>query len=257
VTATIAKSYGGAEFPPNLATVLSSRLLTSLEPARRILADLFKAAIEAERREAWQAAVANSMTAEVHRISPTTPVADVLEIEPTIARMRERSTLFPLLAVYVDGAARYEPHLFDQRKLVQPWTVDWILGPADVATAFKLLDTARYVSKLLDLVVEAGGHPAYQSGVNVLGEGGCNFGALHVVGHEGPGQARFAGDEDGTPYYAMTIRLESEEHPGALSSLDAYGPFTGADYDLGIGGAPEGVLPGHLYANTDPPYQDP
>ena len=253
---TIAKAYGAAEFPPNLATVRAARTLTSLEPARRILADLFKASILAELTDAWVGAVANRLTPE-HGISPTLPVADVLELEPTANVMQARKAGFPLLAVYVDGTARYEPHLFDQRKLVQPWTVDWILGPADVATAFQLVDAARYISKLIDLVVENGGHPAYQSGVNVLGEGGCNFGALTVVGHEGPGQARFAGDENSPFYYAMTIRLESEEHPGALSDLEAYGPFTGADYDLGIGGAPEGVLPGHFYASTDPPYQDP
>jgi hypothetical protein len=255
---SLGERFGTLSLPVDVPAVAASpgRTLTVLDPGRRLLCNLFQAAIRAELQEAWTQACLG-IDGATEKLSTTDPCADVLEMEPTASIMGQRQAAFPLLAVYRSGEAKYEPDTIDRRKLVQPWTVDWILGPATVARAFQLTDAAVAISKIIELVVESGGHPAYESGVNVLGVGGCNFDALSVLGHDGPGQARFANDDNSPTYWAITIRLESEEGAEPNTGLQQYGPFEGADYDLGIGGAPEGVLPGHFYASTDPPYQDP
>jgi hypothetical protein len=252
---SINERIGSLTLPPVIATIEAARTLTSLDPARRILADLFKAAINAELTDAWVAAVANRLTA-TDKINGTTPVADVLELEPTAPIMQARQAGFPLLAVYRSGTAEYQTHTIYADKLIQPWTVDWVLGPADVATAFQLLDAAIAVSKIISRVIMRQGHPAYQSGAPQFGEDRGDLGAIRIVRHEGPGQARFAGDDKGPTYYAITVMLETTEYvePGSGDAAED-APFQGADYDLGIGGSPEGVIPGLFYASTDPPLQ--
>ncbi|HEX5076799.1 MAG TPA: hypothetical protein VFW03_26565 [Gemmatimonadaceae bacterium] len=245
---------GDLVLPPDVATVTAAGNLTSLDPARRILADLFKAAIQAELTDAWIAAVGNRLAPE-QRISATTPVADVLELEPTPQVMTTRQAGFPLLAVYRSGQGEYSTHTIYSDKLTQPWTVDWILGPADVALAWQLCDTAVAVSKIISRCIARQGHPAYQSGAVQFGAGRGDLGAIRMVRHEGPGQAKFVGDDKGTTYWAITMQLETIEYVDAGSSLPDYGVLEGADYDMGIGGTPEGVIHGLLYASTDPPVQ--
>jgi len=245
---------GSLRLPPDIATIEEAKTLTSLDPARRILADVFKTAILAELTEAWVAAVANRLTDE-HGISPLVPVADVLELEPIAPVMQSRKAGFPLLAVYRSGTAEYSTHTFYADKLTQPWTVDWVLGAADVATTFQLLDAAVAVSKIISRVIFRQGHPAYNSGAIQFGEDRGDLGSIRMLRHEGPGQARFAGDDKGPMYWAISIHFETVEYVSEVSGLEADGIFEGADYEIGVGGAPEGVMPGLVYASTTPVFQ--
>ncbi len=244
------QQFGGLELP-----VLASDVdgdLTPLDPARRVLADLFKAAINAEFGEAW--ASLNGVRASTQLRDE--PVGDVLELEPSRAVMQERKSSFPLMAIYRSGEGTYEDFSLYAQKLKQPWTLDWILGPADVATAFQLTDACVAIAKVVSLVCRLRGHPAYQGGALQFGEDG-SLAAIRVVKHRGPGQAKMAdsGDEgSGTTYWAISIELESLEYSDLTGSADANSvPLTGASYDVGIGGSPEGVIRGLVYADTDAP----
>ncbi len=252
---SLTERIGSLTLPPDIGTIAAAKALTSLDPARRVLADLFKTAILAELTEAWVAAVANRLT-DSHGISPTLPVADVLELEPTPPIMQARKAEFPLLCVYRSGQAEEEPHTFYAERTKQPWTVEWILGAGDVATIFQLGDLAVAASKIIGRVCYRGGHPAYQSGALQFGEDSpSGLISIRKRNHEGPGQASFAGDAKGTLYYAITINLESIEHTTEIAGSEQDGIFEGADYEIGVGGAPEGVMPGLVYASTDPVHQ--
>lgn len=246
---------GSLSLPPDLGAIGEARTLTALDPARRILADLFKAAINAELAEAWVAAVSGRL-GEKSPISPELPVADVLELEPNADHMRERQGAFPLMSVYRSGTGTYEQQTLQETKLRQTWMVDWILGPADLATKFQLGDTAVAVSKIIALVIERRMHPAYQSGAFQFGldDGTSGITSLKVVRHIGPGVAKFAEGSDVTSYWAITIELESLE-VSAQSGADGAvaGIFGGADYDVGIGG--DETIHGLFYGNTDPVLQ--
>lgn len=252
---SLQESIGSLTLPVALGPVSETRTLKSLDPARRIMADLFKAAIEAEYTEAWQQATLGM--SEASKISSATPVADVLELEPNGAAMQERQAKFPLLAVYRSGRATRETDTFYADKLRQPWTVDWVLGTADVATAYRFGDMAVAISKLIGRCCFLQAHPAYASGAIQFGPEQGNLSTLQWLGHEGPGQARFAGTADGPVYFAITILLESTETVDVTAGAEPDGIFEGADYEIGVGGAPEGVMPGLVYANTDPVYQTP
>lgn len=246
---------GSLSLPPDVGAVADTKTLTSLDPARRILADLFTAAINAELAEAWTAAVANRFEPD-GPVSSTLPVADVLELEPTRPHMQARQSGFPLLAIYRNGTGQYEQHTLGETRLRQPWTIDWVLGPADIAQKFQLGDAAVAVSKIIALVVEKRAHPAYQSGALQFSIDGNASGitSIRMVRHVGPGVARFADDESSS-YYAITIEIETLEVAGVSGNEeDAAGVFDGADYDVAIGGS-EGTIRGLVFANTDPPLQ--
>ncbi|HEU4544359.1 MAG TPA: hypothetical protein VFR23_24725 [Jiangellaceae bacterium] len=252
MTASLAESFGGLRLPVQASDV--DRTLASLDPGRDVLLDLFAAAINAELTAAW--AKVRLGLSPGHALGAL-PVSDTLPAMPTVQVMQERKAVFPLLALHRDGRGAYETHLIDQELLRQPWELHYILCPLDTADSRRLLDIGIAISKIVDRVVSRGGHPAYQSGAYALFGADTEsalFGALRVIGHDGPGQAVFAGDEQGTKYWAMTVQLESVEYPSERTDENA-GAFDGADYAIGIGGEPAGTIHGLMYASTDPPLQ--
>ncbi len=249
---SLGERFGTLSLPVDVPAVKAARTLTVLDPGRRLLCNLFQAAIRAELQEAWRQACAGVPSEE--KFDTTDPCADVIELEPTANAMGQRQAAFPLLAVYRSGEGQYETHTVYTDKLTQPWTVDWILGPATIARAFPLTDAAVAISKIINRVLSRSGHPAYEDGALQFGAN-TNFAAIRLVSHEGPGQARFAGDDNGTVYWAITLKLETVEYVDQGAAALNYGILEGANYDVGIGGAPEGVIPGLLYANTDPVLQ--
>lgn len=251
MTQSLHQRLGSLVLPPNVGTVEDAQTLTSLDPARRILTDLFKAAINAELGAAWRASPAGGMPPD-GPISPEYPVADTLELEPSKAHMLERQGGFPLLAVYRNGTGEYQAEGIGELRLVQPWMVDWVLGPASIAQKFQLGDTAVAVAKVIALTIRKQGHPSYQGGALQFGDETSGITSIRVVRHTGPGVARFADEQDAASYWAITIELETHEYAGESPGLPEFGPLDGASYDFGIG-EQTGVIPGLLYADTDAP----
>ena len=250
--AHIYEQIGGLTLPP---AVSDEPTLIDLDPARDKLLALFKAGMNAELGDRWAAAVKGLATK--HPLYNSKPVRDALSLEATLAHMQQREAGFPLLCLHRSGRGDYEPHTLDSEKLIQPWQLSYILGPLEIADVRRFGDACIFFSKLVSAILRRRGHPAYQGGAMQFFGGSdlAEVGAIRIVSHEGPGQAHFAGsDPNGTTYYAITINLETIEY--ARQNADGEScPLQGADYDFGLGGAPEGIARGLFYSSTDPPLQ--
>jgi hypothetical protein len=262
VTQSLYEGFGGLALPVDAADVTTT--LTPLDPARAVLSGLFRAAINAELGPAWTKATAGTPLAS------SSPVQDVLEIPPTADKMKQRVAGWPLLCVYRDGDGVCEEHTLNGgvERLTQPWTVDYILGPVDIADLRKLGDVFQAVVKIVRLCIRRRGHEAYQGGAlqffpGQLPDGDVPLfprssllGAVSLKGYSGPPtyQARFAGSDSGTIYHAISLRLETVEYTYDVDG--AFPPIEAFDLDVGIGGG-EGIVSGLVYASSDAPFQYP
>lgn len=250
MTQSLHESFGGLSLPVGAEDVETTFAPT--DPGRDAMLALFEAALNAELGPAWRKVVARQP--EESGLSRQNPVGDTFPGELTPAIMQERKGGYPLLAVHRSGEHSYEAETLELDRLRQPWEVNYILGPLDVAGVRQLQDILIDVSKVLRRTVERRGHPAYLGGEEIFfPDGVAQFSTCEVKGGT-MGQASFAGDEKQTPYYALTLRLETTEV--AQQSSEGYaGPFDGTDYDFGIGDGMngEGVINGLLYASTDQP----
>jgi len=256
---SIFQGFGALKFPLNSDDITDG--LTPLDPARKILIDLFEAAINAELGNVWQKVVGRSAAPAItgqldggnaHPFFDTLPVAFKLELEPNATTLLQLKPKFPMLCVHRAGTGTFEPHTLEEDRLVQPWDVHYVLGPLDVADLRKVADICVPIAKLLRMVVRQRGHKSYQSGALQFFPGAGGLMAVDLESFEGPGQARFAGDESGTLYYAMTAHLKTSELTSDDNSV--FPDAEGTDFQIGVGNQLE-ILPGLIYASSDVPLQ--
>ncbi len=248
MTESLHESFGGLSLPVGEEDVDDT--LAPLDPGRDVMLALFAAAINAELGPAW-AKLAGRLPAS-KKIDKENPVGDTYPGEPTPQVMQERQGLFPLLALHRSEEHSYEQQTLELDVMKQPWALHYILCPLDVAGTRQLQDVCQAVSKICRRTVERRGHPAYNDGEELFfPDGSAPFSSAEVKGGQ-MGQATFAGDEKGTLYYSLTLRLETTEI-ARPSAEGTFGPYDGADYSFGIGDGPlgEGVIHGLLYASTD------
>jgi len=219
---------------------------TPLDPGRAKLAALFKAAINDELGEVWTKLTAG-LTAG-HPFYGTTPVEDVLELEPTPKVMQERRPAWPLLCIHRTGTAQWSEHTLEIDKVVQPWALHYILGPLDIAGLRQFGDICVAVAKIVMAVIRRRGHASYESGALQFFPGKGGFASITMTSTEGPGQASFAGDEHRTVYYAMTLHLETMETNVDLAG--EAGDFDAVDFDVSVGNDAESV-PSLIQAASD------
>lgn len=248
MTTSLYQGFGGLSLPADAGS--GATTLTALDPARAVLAGLFEAAINAELGTAWTQVTAGTV------LDGTDPVEDVLELPPTGPNMKQRKAAWPLLCVYRDGAGTFEQHAINGQveRLIQPWTVDYIVGPLEIGNVRKLGDIFQAVVKVVRLVIRKRGHPAYQSGALQFFPGHGYIGAIDLKSYDGPPhyQARFAGSEDGTVYHAVSMHLETAEYSRDLDGQD--GVVDAMDLQVNGGGG-EGLIGALVTANTDAPFQ--
>lgn len=212
-----------------------------LDPSRHRLIELFATAINAELGTAWTQ-ITNQLPAG-HPLKGKSVVQDKLELPPTGFTMKERKPEWPLLALHRDGTGVYEQHTLTYDKLTQPWQLHYVVGPLDTAGVHKLGDVCIAVAKIVKLVIKQRGHKSYEDGaVQWMGTG---VSAIDLKSHEGPGPARFAGDDAETPYLAITMALETVELAG--DNTEAFPDYAGTSFDIGLGGS-DGTIHGLLYA---------
>jgi hypothetical protein len=252
MTTSLYEALGGLDLPIDPAGI--STTLAPLDPARTVLAGLFKAAINAELGPAWTKATAG--LSHKHLLFGSLPLADVLELEPSVPVMQDRKPAWPLLCVHRTGTATHEEHTLGGQiqRITQQWGVHYILGPLDVGELRKLSDACIAVAKIVNLCIRRRGHPAYQGGALQFFQGHGRIGAIRIVSHDGPGQASFASDPKGVQYYATTLVLETVEYSYNVDGAD--GDFEGLDLTIDAG-SDDGVLPGLIYGASDVPYQYP
>jgi hypothetical protein len=237
------------------ADALATGTLNSADPAKRILADLFKAAINADTSAAWRNVVGYaggpSGLGSTHALYGTYPVnGEVLELEPDAVLMTQRRAKFPMLAIHRFGDGALEPFTLEESRFVQSWLLHWVMGPGDTAEAHKLLGIAVEIRRLVERVIRAKGHPAYQDGASVFG-GASGIGGITLARTQGPGQAKFGDSDEGTIFWAYTLELRITEYSDEqVNPLDYVGDLEAADFNIGVGGG-EGVIGGLFPVSTD------
>lgn len=239
--------FGGLRLPLKPSDFTNG--LTPLDPARSTMAALFKAAVNAELGEVWTRLFAASGTAGMpgeHPLLDSLPIREVLELRPTPQIVKQYAASFPLLCIYRDGTGTYEQHTLEIDRLTQAWGIDYFLCPLEVGHWRKFEAACTAVAKIIRSTIRQRGHLAYNSGAVAFPPGGplC---ALDLKSQDGPGQAQFAGDENGTPFYAMSLALETVE---VCEDLPVDPDLIGAMLEVGVGSSVEGVMPGLVYADT-------
>jgi hypothetical protein len=238
------RRFGRLELPVEPSPANSIGDLASLDPARDIMLELFAAALTAELSPVWSAATVDTPLAECG------PVAQKLPGLPTPELLGEMKLAFPFLSVSRSPTgAQFGDLTLETRSLTQRWDVDYILCPLAVTNLLRVQDILQAVGKVIDLVIENGGHRAYrtrQNGnasllVNVLGSGSdcCGFWKCRVV-DMALGPASFSAKGDGPRYYACGLTLETIELANFLT--DAAGnpedgesvPLEGATGTFGV-----------------------
>jgi len=247
-TESMFERIGGLELPAR-ASLIANQSLAPLDPGRDLLLALFEAAINSELADAWRAATSGNSFYD-----NLLPVQDTLPCEPTEKLLTQRKTGFPLLAIHRSGSGRYEPHTLELTRLIQPWTLHYILGPLDAIDQRKLLDVCVAIAKIVALVIRRRGHASFEAGaLQFFSVDAADpfrapaFTSLRIVSHEGPGQAAFGGEASAVTYWAIEMALETTELSGHDS--DAEGLLDGADFTVGVGG--DDILPAMVLASTD------
>lgn len=223
------------------------RDLAPLDPARDIMLALFASAIADELQPVWEAACAGTKLANAE-----SPVRRRYPWAPDPKLLTQTETKFPALYVYRhETPVTIEPFTLWQRRVRGRWGVDYFLGALDIGAHGRLSDILIAVGKIVDQVIEDGGHDSYESGARALGNvglGTCGFSTVELIDFRAGG-ARFAdGDKPGPTYLACSITLETTEFakPRDGSAAD----FLGASFVFGTGNI-EGIVPDMVAATTD------
>jgi hypothetical protein len=248
---SIVQRWGDLSLPVEAADFDTT--LTPLDPARAKLTALFKAAINYEFTEVWQKIVGSAGgttgLGATHDLYGTLPVQDTLELQPTHKFMLERKAAFPLLAVYRMGNPSMEQHTLFRDRLTCQWGMDYVVGPLTVAAVRQVGDICMAIVKLVRTVIRQRGHKAYEAGALQFFPDKGGLASIDLKSFA-MGQIPFAGDEDGTVYYSLSMTLETSEI--GYDDPAEFGDFDAADYTVGVGDATD-VVPDLVEAASDVP----
>lgn len=218
-----------------------------IDPARDRLLELFKMAINYEFGARWTAAVQSLDPRS--KFFPTLPVSDALPCAPTKRAIEQRKSGFPLLCLHRSGDIEVEQYVMDSHRLVQDWTMHWILGPGDLEVERKLGDFWPGIVKLVAHVIRQRGHSAYDNGRLQFFTDTSAISGISIVRASPLGVASFS-DEDSATYHAGFLTLSVTEV--ARDNLEAYPDFVAADVDVALTDATD-RLPGFAAGASDAP----
>lgn len=230
-------SFGGLTLPAPTTGITTT--LAPLDPARTALAGLLKAAINGELRDVW--ALVTAGLPATHPLAGSTPVRDVLELEPDPQTLAARKAGWPLLCVYREGKATTQMVSARYNRRIQQWRADLILGPiGTVDDVRRFGDLAMAAVTVATATLHHGiypGHPSATPPVAAYGTG--RFPAVPVdfvtvKGHQGPGLAtveQLGGDAK--QLYAVTIEIETWESELIVSDPATDTLLDFVDTDLG------------------------
>ncbi len=244
MTDSLFENFGGLRLPITSDKVDTN--LSALDPARAVLANLFSAAINAELGAVWSKVTA-TLPAD-HKLKGTKPVEQTLELPPNADTLGQIKEVWPVLAVHRAGEGLYDQYTLYNDRLTQTWNVHYILGPVGIAEERKLGDICVAVAKTIRMVIQLGGHSAFESGAVQFFDDKAALAYINLKSQEGPGQAQFVAKDEASPlYYAITLTLETWEI--TQDNLDGYPDFSGMSLNVGVGGT-EGTAQ-LIFADTE------
>jgi hypothetical protein len=225
--------YGALAFPITLPVGID--VVDALDPGQYSIANLLKAAINAELGVAWKQ-ICNRLSEGHHLVRENAlPVAEIVDQEPSPALMGQRFAGWPVLAVYREGEPKTSGYNLYETQTEQQWAVDWVAGPLDAGDQSRIGKFALAVASIVRATIEVGFHPAYQNGVRqFFGQ----FYRIDAIGQQGPGVAHVLGDEKGNGYYGVSILLQSVEF--SVRTVGAAVDVTNKWYDA-FKNAPAGI----------------
>ena len=238
------ESVGGVTFPVNPDDFTTS--FAPLDPARDLLLDLFKTAINAELSEVWEK-VTSTVTQAGSKYAGTLPVQDTIPGRPSLGMMQVRKTGFPFLALHREGDAEFEEYLMDEIRVKQTWNLHYIFGPGDVEVERKLLDFSQAVRALVFLVIRQRGHKAFDGGAIQFFPGNGTLSSVKLTKCTPVGKAIFNEDETAA-YWAMVMTLETTED--SSYNEDAIMDLEGIDLNAALADGQE-VLADFAQASSD------
>lgn len=218
----------------------------SLDPGRDQLLEFFRAVIVSEFGEAWRT-IAAGLGAGHPLGKQTEPVAFAYPDEPTAQVLTQAKFPFPLLALHREGAGTFGDFTLERDRLQQNWALHYILGPLDVIDSRKLKDFCIAVPKALRNVIRQRKHMSYEGGALQFFGNTSAFGAIDLVGFQ-RGNARFAGGDDSTLYYACEMTLQTIEYSDYIEGSEE-SDLTGLDVAVGVGDEDE-IAPDLILGST-------
>lgn len=234
------ESFGGLALPITAEGVTDN--LTSLDPAKSILLNLFASAINSELGSVW-----TKVSDLVPTLKGTKPVQYLLELPPDADTLQQLRVTFPLLSICRTGTGEYDEYTLFNDRLTQQWSLYYILGPVGIAEERKLGDICVAIAKTVCLVIDLGGHPSYEGGAPQFFGDRAALSRIILKSVDGPGQAAFTNKDEAAPlYYAIGMNLETWEV--SENNLEGYTDFQGVDFTVSSE-SDEGTIP-LIFAQT-------
>jgi hypothetical protein len=221
---------GGIVMPVAAGDVTNGQLWSVGDPIRDRLLALFSAAITAELTASWNVARVGTKLASV-------PVlADTLHQQPRRNILREGGYKLPLLALYRTGTAPWANVTLAMRKRTQDWRLDYVLGPLLLEDERRLAGVLPWVPAVVDAVIEARGHSAFEGGAIQFFEDTCPIGQIALTGSE-EGLAEWAEGDSKIEFYAASMTLQTVETEWLGDCPDGSADYEGMDHTMNIGGS--------------------
>jgi hypothetical protein len=210
------------------------------DPVRAALLALFRAAIIYRFSLVWPTVAATTPLA-----ATATAVVDWFPAALTVEFFQQRRCKFPLLLLDRVGTAEFTDETDNLERKTQPWDLNWILGPLDVADLHRFRAAlTRIIPDLVNDICSQGGiHSSYNGGNAIFGIGGIPVGSMRLANHNADAMP-IAGGGNERLYHGVTMRLETTEYD--VESTDDYPDFLHADLGVNVGGF-EGLVPGFLH----------
>lgn len=200
--------------------------------AGRLLADVFRAGINADMGAAFRHCVAGTP------LDTSNAVEFVAATEPTPELIQTTTIKFPALFVHfsAEDDEEEEPFTATISKVKQTWIVDYILGPLMPDSYERLSSAILLARQITSAICRAGGHAAYD--VDPSGGGpakvfvGAGYEDLRCGKMIGSGAAAFEGSE--VRYFGGRWTIKLTVLVGTDGTDSAAVPLQGATIDVDL-----------------------
>lgn len=229
--------FGAVSFPLNASEFDGS--FVPMDPARSILAALFKSALNYELGPVW-----NKLTGSATPLIDTSPVMSVFELDPNTHNMKQVGLKYPVLALHRVGEQTWSDFTMQVSKCDQDWNLHYILPNLDVSEMRRIGDVLRIIPEIIRRTIRARGHISYENGQLQFER--CGLASAHVTKSEF-GQAKFGGQVESPEWPAVTVTIHTVEY--GTDREEEYPYLDSIDWNIGVGdstGIQANIIEAHI-----------